>query len=147
SSLGDFFAVDPRDPPPAIVAFFAQCDVKLGPVGIGAAAMAPFCHDLGGQEQTYAPNFTFNIGMQYVFQIDDGDTLTPRVNYGHVSKQWATLFENEALGDKIESRDIFNAQLAWGHDDIIATLYGTNLTDEHYVAAINSGLRFAGAPR
>ena len=147
SSLGDFFAVDPRDPPPGAIPFFSQCDVKLGPVGPAAAFMAPYCHDLGGQDQTYAPNFTFNIGVQYIFQIDGGDTLTPRINYGHVSKQWATLFENEAFGDKVESRDIFNAQLAYGHDDIIATLYGTNITDEHYVAAVNSGLRFAGAPR
>jgi iron complex outermembrane receptor protein len=27
------------------------------------------------------------------------------------------------------------------------TGYGTNLTDEHYVSAVISGLRFAGAPR
>jgi iron complex outermembrane receptor protein len=150
SSLGEFFAVDPRDPPGGFIPFFAQCNVKLGATGVNAfwiAQMAPFCHDLGGQDQTYAPDFTFNIGAQYVFQIGDGDTLTPRINYGHVSKQWATLFENEAFGDKVESRDIFNAQLAFGHDDIIATLYGTNITDEHYVAAINSGLRFAGSPR
>jgi iron complex outermembrane receptor protein len=29
----------------------------------------------------------------------------------------------------------------------LVTLYGTNLTDQHYVAALNSGLRFAGFPR
>lgn len=27
------------------------------------------------------------------------------------------------------------------------TLYGTNLADQHYVAAVNSGLRFVGPPR
>ncbi len=154
SELGDFFAVDPRNPVPSgapfFIPFFAQCDVKLGATGINAfyvAQMAPYCHALGGKEQTYAPTFTFNLGMQYAFDIGGGDTLTPRLNYGHVSKQWATLFENAALGDKVESRDIFNVQLAWAHDDIIATLYGTNITDQHYVAAVNSGLDFAGAPR
>jgi iron complex outermembrane receptor protein len=150
SELGEFFAVDPRDPPGGFIPFFAQCNIKTGATGVNAfwiSQMAPYCHNLGGQEQTYAPDFTFNIGLQYIFQIEGGDTLTPRVNYGHVSKQWATLFENEALGDKVESRDIFNVQLAYSHDDIIATLYGTNITDEHYVAAVNSGLRFAGAPR
>jgi iron complex outermembrane receptor protein len=29
----------------------------------------------------------------------------------------------------------------------VTTLYAANLTDQHYVGAINSGLRFAGAPR
>ena len=27
------------------------------------------------------------------------------------------------------------------------TAYGTNLTDQHYISAINSGLRYEGAPR
>ena len=40
-----------------------------------------------------------------------------------------------------------NAQIAWKHGDLVTTLYGTNLTDQHYMGAINSGLRFAGPPR
>jgi iron complex outermembrane recepter protein len=134
SELGTFFAVDPR------VANFGACDPAIGP---GTAS----CLDLTGKEQTYAPEFTFNIGMQYVFGKGSGDEFTPRINYGHVSDQWATLFENEARGDKVEKRDILNAQFAWRHDKIITTLWGSNLTDQHYMAALNSGLRFAGPPR
>jgi iron complex outermembrane receptor protein len=85
--------------------------------------------------------------MQYEFTLGGSDTLTPRINYGHVSDQWATLFENEARGDHVEARDIVNAQLAWTHGDIVTTLWATNLTDQHYMAALNSGLRFAGPPR
>jgi iron complex outermembrane receptor protein len=29
----------------------------------------------------------------------------------------------------------------------VTTLYGTNLRDQHYEGALNSGLRFAGPPR
>ena len=47
----------------------------------------------------------------------------------------------------MESRNILNAQLAWRHDKIVTTLWGSNLTDQHYMAALNSGLRFAGPPR
>jgi iron complex outermembrane receptor protein len=64
-----------------------------------------------------------------------------------VSEQWATLFENEARGDRIEARNIVNAQIAWRRGSFVTTLFGTNLTDQHYVGAINSGLRFAGPPR
>ena len=134
SSLGQFFAVDPRIPS------FAACSPSSGPAG-------PSCIDLAGHDQTYAPNFTFNLGMQYVFAMGSGDSLTPRINYGHVSEQWATLFENQALGDRVGARNIANAQLAWKRGDVVTTLYGSNLTDQHYIAAINSGLRFAGAPR
>ncbi len=134
SELGRFFAVDPRVPS------FGACDPQTGPA-------SPACIDLEGNDQTYAPDFTFNIGLQYQFALSGSSTLTPRVNFGHVSEQWATLFQNEARGDLVEERNIVNAQIAWRHGDWVTTLYGSNLTDQHYVGAINSGLRFAGAPR
>ncbi|HRD45111.1 MAG TPA: TonB-dependent receptor [Caulobacter sp.] len=134
SSLGKFYATDPR------AAAFGACDPATGPE-------SPTCIDLEGRDQTYAPNVTFNVGGQYRFTLDNGDTITPRLNYGYVSPQWATLFQNRARGDRIEQRNMLNAQLAWTHDDIVTTLYATNLTDETYIAAINSGLRFAMPPR
>ncbi len=133
SQLGTFYATDPR-------IGGTPCNPSTGPVG-GS------CIALGGKQQTYAPNFTFNIGGQYVFRLADSDTVTPRLNYGHVSSQWATLFENASLGDHLGERNIFNGQIAWSHGDLVATLYGTNLTDERYVGALNSGLRFEGPPR
>lgn len=136
SELGEFYAVDPRPPIP-----FVLCDPKTGPYNPAG------CRALEGQDQTYAPEITFNIGAQYVFDLGDGYAVTPRLNYGHVSQQWATLFENAARGDRIEERDIFNAQLAFTTGEWTATLYGTNITDQHYVAAINTGMRFAGPPR
>lgn len=134
SELGQFYAVDPRG------ATTVACQPTTGPAG-GA------CINLKGQRQTYAPNVTFNVGAQYEAKFGNGDSLTPRVNFGYVGSQWATLFENEARGDLIEARRILNAQLAFQHKSWTITAYGTNLTDQHYAAALNSGLYFAGAPR
>ena len=133
SKLGKFYAVDPRVPS------VGACDPQSGPATAS-------CINLEGKDQTYAPEFTFNVGLQYVFR-DGDDEFTPRLNYAHVSGQWATLFENEALGDRLSARNILNAQFAWRHGKLLTTLYGTNLTDQHYTAALNSGLRFAGPPR
>ncbi|WP_212758177.1 TonB-dependent receptor [Usitatibacter palustris] len=133
SSLGRFYAVDPRG------ASVVPCDPSTGPASAS-------CIALEGRDQTYAPDLTFNFGVQREFRVGD-DIITPRFNYGYISEQWATLFQNESRGDRIESRRIVNAQIAWLHGKYLWTLYGTNLTDQHYVAAINSGLRFAGAPR
>jgi iron complex outermembrane receptor protein len=133
SQIGTFFATDPR------IGAFSACNPATGPASAS-------CIALGGKSQTYAPNFTFNIGAQYIIKLDGGDTITPRLNYGHISSQWATLFENPALGDHLSQRDIFNGQVAWAHGDIVVTLYGTNLTNQHYVGALNSGLRFEGPP-
>ncbi|APV50191.1 TonB-dependent receptor [Betaproteobacteria bacterium GR16-43] len=133
SRLGTFYAVDPRG------ASVVPCDPATGPASTA-------CRALEGTDQTYAPDLTFNVGVQREFRWGD-DVITPRFNYAHISEQWATLFQNEARGDRIQSRNIVNAQIAWLHGRYLWTLYGTNLTDQHYVAAINSGLRFAGYPR
>lgn len=136
SELGTFFANDPRFGTGTV------CDPKVGP-----ASTLGHCFNVGGHPQAYAPNFTFNVGAQYEFELGDGDTLTPSVNYGHMSDQWATLFDNPAFGDKLAARNILGGQLAFTHGSWIAAIYGTNLTDQHYIAAANSGVRWAGAPR
>lgn len=134
SKLGSFFATDPRG------ASLLPCDPETGPASVS-------CIDLKGRRQTYAPNFTFNASASYEIALGNGDTLTPRVNYGHVGSQWATLFERPDRGDLLEARNIVNAQVAWNHGSWTVTAYGTNLTNQHYVAALNSNLDFAGAPR
>lgn len=134
SEIGEFYATDPR------AATFTACDPVTGPTSAS-------CINLDGREQTYAPEFTFNVGAQYEFALAGGDTITPRVNWGYVSEQWATLFQNRARGDYVEARSIVNGQLAWQHGDYVVTLYGTNLTDQHYMGALNTGLRFMGPPR
>jgi iron complex outermembrane receptor protein len=133
SSIGQFYATDPRLPS------FLPCEPATGPASYS-------CIDLGGRDQTYAPNLTYSVGVQRVFHVGS-DNIIPVVNYAHVSSQWATLFENEALGDRVGSRNILNAQVSWAHGDYMTTLYGTNLTNQVYIGAINSGLRFAGPPR
>ena len=133
SELGQFFATDPR------AASLAACNVNTGPANAT-------CINLKGREQTYAPNFTFNAAISYELAIGGG-TLTPRVNYGHIAPQWATLFENPLRGDRIVERNIVNAQLAFNKGSVTVTGYATNLTNQHYPAALNSGLYFPGAPR
>jgi iron complex outermembrane receptor protein len=134
SELGTFFASDPRVPS------VLPCDPLAGPASVT-------CINLKGRRQTYAPNVTFNVGAQYEIRAGDHDKIIPRVNYGHVGSQWATLFENPSLGDRLGDRNILNAQLAWEHKSWTLTAYATNLTNQHYVGALNSGLYFAGAPR
>ena len=50
-------------------------------------------------------------------------------------------------GDLLGPRNVVNAQLAYQHQSWTLTAYATNLTDQHYAGALNSGLYFAGPPR
>ncbi len=135
SELGNFFIRDNR-----LIGSFGICD----PVTGGAD---PHCVNVKGHQMTYAPSVTFNFSAEYRFNLGDGDTLTPRINFAHTSGQWATLFDNASLGDRLGARDLLGAQLAWTTGDMIWTLYGENLLDKQYVTAVDSGGLYAGAPR
>ncbi|WP_324947998.1 TonB-dependent receptor [Phenylobacterium sp.] len=123
SKLGTFSAVDARNP-------------ALG------------LQSLTGRQQPNAPRFTFNAGAQYAFQLGDGATLTPRLDYGMISSRWATLFEVTPT-DKLASQGLLNAELTYARpDNWRLTAYATNLTDLHYVSSLSLGsLANAGPPR
>jgi len=135
SKLGTLYAGDARLGQAA-----GNCALASGPAG-------PACQDLSGVQQTYAPEWTFNAGLQYAYRLGSAGTLTPRLNYSHIAPAWATLFENNALGDRLTARDIVDAQVEYALNSWRITAYSTNLNNLHYVAAINNDLRYAGAPR
>ena len=133
SKLGDFFAADPRR------ARTGTCDAKTGPA-------TGNCVNVAGNAQTYAPEMTFSLGVEYNFDLGKG-TLTPRIDYSHISDTWTTIFANPTLGDHLAKRDIVNAQLTYATGDWRLQAYSTNLGDLEYVASVKAGMRYAGPPR
>jgi iron complex outermembrane receptor protein len=123
SEIGTFSAVDPR-------------------------RLAAGLQNLTGREQPNAPPWTVNLGAQYAFHLGDGDTLTPRIDYGMVAARWATLFQ-VAPTDRLAEQNLVNAQLTYArHDDWQVTAYATNLFDLHYVSSLSLGnLANAGPPQ
>jgi iron complex outermembrane recepter protein len=136
SKLGKFYAIDPRLGTGAGL----RCDPTGGPTSAR-------CIDLTGRQQAYAPKFTLSAGLQYAIPLSGDMKLTPRIDFAHIAATYGSLFENVALGDRLEARNIVNAQLTLTTGDWTIAGYGSNLTDQHYVAAINGLRRLAGAPR
>src|SRR5262249_48083693 len=111
SKLGDFYAADPRRTRTGL------CDAKTGPA-------TGNCVNVAGNAQTYAPELTFSLGVEYNFDLGPG-TLTPRVDYSHISQTWTTIFANPTLGDHLAKRDIVNAQLTYETGDWRLQAYST----------------------
>jgi len=135
TKVGTFYAFDPRQ------AFAGTCSPSSGP------ASATGCIDLGGRQASYAPKFTLSAGAQYAMPLNDRMKLTPRVDFSHTSSSWAMLFENESFGDHLQTRNLVNAQLTLATGPWSIAGFATNLTNQHYVAAINGLRRMAGLPR
>ncbi len=134
SQLGTFYAFDPRVPAAG------TCNPTAGPA-------TATCKNLSGNAQTYAPKFTLSAGAQYAIALGGGTSLTPRVDYAHIAPSYATLFENAALGDYLVARNIVNAQVTLATGPWSIAGYSTNVTDQHYIAALNGLRRLAGLPR
>lgn len=103
--------------------------------------------NLSGATVPFSPEFTGNIGLAYEFKLGTL-TLTPRVDYSHVDETQAALWDSPLV--TLEARDLLNAQIALEADSgkWSAVLWGTNVTDEEYIAGIqnNATLYYAAPP-
>jgi iron complex outermembrane receptor protein len=135
SRIGAFFVV-----PPGLTNPSGVCDPNTGPA-------TATCINLQGHPQTYAPEVTFNVGVQYRYQLASSDTITPAVSFAHISDQWGTVFDIAARGDHLGPRNLLNASIAFAHGAWVLTAFGTNLMNDRYVAALASPIEMVGNPR
>ena len=132
SRLGTWIARDP-------------CTVyPPGTIGDPRCGGAPI--DVAGNEQDYAPDATFNLGLQYRIDLPGDATLTPRIDYAYVASQWGTLFELPV--DRLSARNLVNSQIVYRRGTWDVTAYATNLFNYQYnQLQSEGGARLPGAPR
>ncbi|TXS90237.1 TonB-dependent receptor [Parahaliea maris] len=110
----------------------------------------PFIVDSAGGSMLNAPELTYTLGVEYTFDVFNGATLTPRLNYGYVDEQWVNLAYQDV--DLLDSRGLLSALLTLQTDKWRVQAYGRNLTDKEYVSGqylsiASGGVEFYGAPR
>ncbi|HEY0105035.1 MAG TPA: TonB-dependent receptor, partial [Rhizomicrobium sp.] len=136
SAVGTFYAIDSRlTIPPG-----TPCNSATGPASV-------LCRNLTGRALPNAPKWPAQLGLQYALDLGDGQTLTPRIDYGLVGARWATVFQDVPF-DRLAAQNLFNAQIAFTPDDTWRiTAYGTNIFNLHYVSTqLLGNLGFPGAP-
>jgi iron complex outermembrane receptor protein len=111
---------------------------------------------IGGRAFNFSPKFSFNAGIQYDLAVGHGYTLTPRIQYSHLSSQWATFYHVRPT-DYLDARNLIDANILLKHSDsgFSAELYATNLTNKKYIVskAVEGSfetpgrVEFYGAPR
>jgi iron complex outermembrane receptor protein len=98
----------------------------------------------------YAPQWSYNAGVQYEIRFADGMSLTPRLNYAYLGGQFTSLTYSRVT-DYLPAHGLLAALLTWrmpGNWTIEG--YGSNLTNKIYRTGegLNSGnYYFYGAPR
>jgi iron complex outermembrane receptor protein len=126
----------------------------------GKALGGPFvAENISGNQQPYAPQWTFNVGGQYTFRLPGDQTLTPHVDYSYISDQWAGPFQGRDPNLPVATRlleqylfhlrpiNLVNAQLTWVNGPVTVALYGTNILNyQYFYESGTPGVRVAASP-
>jgi iron complex outermembrane receptor protein len=94
--------------------------------------------ETGGKQIPWCPEYTFNVGVQYTFNLGGDITLTPRVTYSWIDDQTVTATDRVVNGveiDRIFDHDLVNAQLNLTAGQWRAQAYVTNWDEEEYIQA------------
>ena len=116
---------------------YDACPGGVAPAGVfDAGGTTTFLNQVG-LPLNYAPELTINVSAQYDFHIFGG-TLTPRLQFSHLSDQWVQLYH--ASQDYIPAHDVMDLRLAYtAPEHWRAEVFAMNLTDELYVTGVNGG--------
>lgn len=85
-----------------------------------------------GRALPFSPKWTINAGVQHDFTFDTV-TVTPRVQWSHLSSQTATPFPS--ANTIVPGRDVFDARLTVDFGDYKLEGFVNNLTDKTYIAS------------
>ena len=126
----------------------------LGPqCPIGTPSAPPFCFDYrpfiqttGDRPNLYAPKWTYNLGVDYRFNLGADMTLTPRVNFSYTASQF-TYLGYSPVSDRLPSRGLLSALITLRAGDWRVEAYGRNLTDKEYASGQFGINEFYGTPR
>lgn len=160
SDLGGVTTVDARYLNPALFLgngnWVAGCVPGQTPV-VGPGGI-PNCFDyrnsaawreLSGSDNVYSPNLSYNLSLDYGFQLEHGATLRPRVAFSHSDSSFASLFQSDSFY-RIEERELVNVSLAYEAAEWELQAFCNNCSDEVFIAGVGdvNGYRVVyGDPR
>ncbi|WP_321490132.1 TonB-dependent receptor [uncultured Hyphomonas sp.] len=121
-------------------------------VGIGAGVPK----DLSGNSLQNSPEYSFNLGGQYTFDLANGMSVVARTDYYYQDKMYASIY-NSPTQDTVDAWDVWNAQITLNSSDDRWYVRGfvQNILDDdsitgHYIGDQGTGLAttvFALDPR
>jgi len=105
----------------------------------------PYQLNFAGQPQVQAPEFSYNISIDYQFALNNGATLTPRLQFNHTDESYSNVIQTDYFRN--DPRNLTNLTVNYEQNDWTVQFYIRNLTDDVYIASAREGWIGYGAPR
>ena len=105
----------------------------------------PYTLNFAGQPQVQAPEYSYNISVDYQFALNNGATLTPRLQFNHTDESYSNVIQTDYFRN--DPRNLTNLTVNYEQNDWTVQFYIRNLTDDVYIASAREGWIGYGAPR
>ena len=106
-------------------------DTNAPGTDVGCATNLRFVPE--GRRLPFSPRWTDNAGIQYTMTVGSVD-ITPRVQWSHLSQQWATPFPS--VNTRVPGRDLFDARVTVDIDKRYKLEgYVNNIGNKVYIAS------------
>ena len=104
---------------------------------------------MSSAQNLYSPDLSYNLALDYRFQMEGGGVVRPRIALSHTGSSYSSLFQRDDyfLNDE---RNLVNLSVGYEREDWDLHLYCNNCTDKYYIASVEdvSGNRVIyGPPR
>ena len=93
----------------------------------------PYLTTTASGPNLYAPQWTYNFGLQYELRLGGGASLTPRLNYAYVGGQFTSLTYSRVT-DYLPAHGLLAALLTLNVPALDCEVYGSNLTNSSTAA-------------
>ncbi|MFT3756696.1 MAG: TonB-dependent receptor [Pseudoxanthomonas sp.] len=121
--------------------------VAIGSNGSGETSWDPYIKTAYNGKGLFAPELTWNVGAEYEFMLANNWSITPRVNYSYIDKQY-TGFNYDPVLDVLKAYKLLSAQVTVAAGNGLSfQLYGSNLADKTYRVSNAYDGDYYGAPR
>jgi iron complex outermembrane receptor protein len=103
------------------------------------------CHDysaefisLASAQNIFSPELSYNLSLDYAFELQNGATLRPRISLSHLDEQYTSLFQG---GDyfRLDEHDLTHVSVTYERDAWMVQAYCNNCGEEVYVASQGGG--------
>jgi iron complex outermembrane receptor protein len=94
---------------------------------------------LSGAANLFSPELSYNLGLDYAFELSNGATLRPRIGLSHIDEQYSSLFQDGNYF-QLEEHDLTHVSITLEKEAWMLQAYCNNCGDELYVATVGLGL-------
>lgn len=155
SELNGISTYESRALPDWELLFPGEGDLDVGDISKGCVDTAerncfdfsPFALTVNGAEQLNTPELSYNLSVDYLFELADGGTLVPRLSYRHTDENYSNILQ--IPGEIYYTRDevdTFDLSVTYTMNDWTIQTFINNLTDEVYVMNAGNNIIY-GDPR